>query len=299
MNDAIRLVHFSDVHLTARPLGWTWPDWFGKRLSGFYNNHLSARSQRFRQAESLLTVLAADIQARPPDGIVFSGDATTLGFLSETERTAQVLGVARSTVPGIAVPGNHDYYTRAAETSGIFERCFAGWQQGQRLDGAPYPFAQRLGPFWLVGVNSCGGNWIPWDATGRVADDELRRLEQLLPTLADGPRILVTHFPVSDARGRPERSWHRLRNLDQLLAVCDRGGVSLWLHGHRHQGYVVDDRAVAPFPVICAGSATDAHTCCYHEYTIAGRALTGVRRRFHADQRTFAEVERFAVPLRG
>lgn len=294
----MRLVHFSDVHLTARPLGWRMADFFGKRLTGYYNNHLSARSRRFAQAEPVLSILADDLRAQPPDGIVFSGDATTLGFLSETERTAEVLGVASSSVPGIAVPGNHDYYTRAAETSGFFERCFAAWQQGERLDGAHYPFARRLGPLWLVGVNSCGGNWIPWDATGRVADDELRRLERLLPMLQDGPRILVTHFPVSDAQGRPEKSWHRLRNLDELLAVCDRGGVALWLHGHRHKGYVVDDRKVAPFPVLCAGSATDAHTCCYHEYTIAGHELTGVRRRFDEAKKVFVEVERFQVRLR-
>jgi len=298
MSDAIRLAHFSDVHLTARSLGWTVTDFFGKRLTGYYNNHLSARRRRFAQAEPVLSILADDLRAQPPDGIVFSGDATTLGFQSETERTAEVLGLVRSSVPGIAVPGNHDYYTRAAETSGIFERCFAGWQQGERLDGAHYPFARRVGPLWLVGVNSCGGNWIPWDATGRVADDELRRLERLLPTLSDGSRILVTHFPVSDAAGQPEKSWHRLRNLDALLAVCDKGGVALWLHGHRHQGYVVDDRSVAPFPVLCAGSATDAHTCCYHEYTIAGNELAGVRRRFDGAKKLFAEVERFQVKLR-
>ena len=38
----------------------------------------------------------------------------------------------------------------ARAATGLFERYFAAWQTGERVDGAPYPFAQRVGPLWLV-----------------------------------------------------------------------------------------------------------------------------------------------------
>src|SRR4029077_5906806 len=129
------------------------------------------------------------------DRVVFSGDATALGYETEFRRAADLLGLTHADVlPGLAVPGNHDYYTRAVQASGLFERFFAPWQQGLRVDHAVYPFAQQIGPLWLVGVNSCTGNRWPWDAGGSVGPDQLKRLEQLLARLDSGPRILVTHY---------------------------------------------------------------------------------------------------------
>ena len=71
-----------------------------------------------------------------PDCIVFSGDATALGYPSELARTASVLGVGNPAMPeGFAVTGNHDYYTHAAADSGAFESAFGFWEKGERVDG--------------------------------------------------------------------------------------------------------------------------------------------------------------------
>src|SRR5207248_9859364 len=125
------------------------------------------RRHRFRRADEALTALAAELRERRPDRVVFSGDATALGFGAELIRAAELLGLADARMPpGLAVPGNHDYCTPAAEASGLFERLFTPWQQGERVDGTVYPFAQRVGHVWLVAVNSCTGNFWPWDAGG-------------------------------------------------------------------------------------------------------------------------------------
>jgi hypothetical protein len=108
----------------------------------------------------------------------------------------------------------------------------------------------------------------------------------------------VTHYPVGDAHGRPERSWHLLRDLAELLATAERGGIGLWLHGHRHDAYVLDDRRVAPFPVICAGSATQAGLWAYNEYAIEGTRLHARQRRFDPDSHSFQEVRQFELRLR-
>jgi 3',5'-cyclic AMP phosphodiesterase CpdA len=296
----IRLAHLSDVHVSAPSLEWAAGDWLTKRCAAWINYRWLGRRRRFRRADDVLRALAAELRQRAPDRVVFSGDATALGFESEFRRAADLLGVrADDRPPGLAVPGNHDYVTGPVAASGLFERYFAPWQAGERVDGAVYPFAQRAGDYWLVGVNSCTGNRWPWDAGGSVGAAQLERLRRLLRQLAPGPRVLVTHYPVYLATGRRERRWRGLRDLDRLLAVAAEGGVCLWLHGHRHGAYHHSEPAGVPFPVLCAGSATQQDRWSYSEYALEGKECGVVRRAFDPRAGGFRDVERFAVRLPG
>jgi len=294
----IRLAHLSDVHISARPLGWTARDWFSKRLTGWMNLNCFGRARRFRETDEVFLRLMGELRQRQLDHVVFSGDATALGFPAEFEHAAKLFGInGPEPLPGLAVPGNHDYYTSVAERAGLFERYFASWQSGERIGTHVYPFAQRVGPIWLVGVNSCTANFWCWDASGRVGAAQLERLQQLLTRLGDGPRILVTHYPVALADRRPESGHHGLRDLDALIAVAARGGVGLWLHGHRHGAYRHLDNGLAPFPVVCAGSATETGRWSYGEYQIDGRDLQAVRRVYDPSARAFRDAEAFALTL--
>jgi hypothetical protein len=165
------------------------------------------------------------------------------------------------------------------------------------VDDERYPFAQRVGPLWLVAVNSCVPNRWAWDASGRVGDAQLGRLERLLDRLGPGLRVLVTHYPVCKASGRREERAHGLRDLAELVTVAARGGVSLWLHGHRHGAYHHARPQLAPFPVICAGSATQNKRWSYGEYVIQGHHLHGVRRVWDQDQRGFRDSAPFELDL--
>src|SRR5438105_4751612 len=208
----IRLAHLSDIHSTVPALEWQPGDWFTKRYPGWVNFRWLGRRHRFRRADDVLTTLVRELRQRGTDRVVFSGDATAMGFESEFKKAAELLGVpAADGPPGLAVPGNHDYYTRAVAASGLFEKYFGPWQQGERVNGASYPFAQRVGPVWLVGVNSCTGNRWPWDAGGSVGPEQRERLRVLLERLEPGPRVLVTHYPVALASGKRERRTHGLR----------------------------------------------------------------------------------------
>jgi 3',5'-cyclic AMP phosphodiesterase CpdA len=294
----IRLAHFSDIHVEARSR-WAAGDWLSKRLTSWMNLRLLGRGARFRDAGRVLAALRADLRRRQFDHAVFSGDATALGFEEESARAAELLGVGGDALPGLAVPGNHDYCTRRAATTGHFERHFTPWLVGERLDGVTYPFAQRVGPAWLVAVNSAVPHWWPTDATGLVGAEQLRRLEALLRGLSEGPRVLVTHYPVRREDGRPERRGHALRDLDDLLAVARAGGVSLWLHGHRHDAYHHAATADVPFPVICAGSATERRRWSYGDYTLEGGRLRAVVRAFDEAAGEFVEGRTFEVELKG
>ena len=96
----IRLAHFSDIHLTARPLGWGLRDFLSKRLTGWMHLRLG-RGRRFRDAETIVHALMDDIRECGCQHIVFSGDATTMGFESEFAAAARAI---RFDLPGIAVP---------------------------------------------------------------------------------------------------------------------------------------------------------------------------------------------------
>jgi 3',5'-cyclic AMP phosphodiesterase CpdA len=297
---AIRLAHFSDIHVTAPACAWRPADWFSKRLTSWVNLRLLGRGHRFRHADQVLQALAAELRAGPFDRILFSGDATALGFEEEVARAAHLLGLGHpQPLPGLAVPGNHDYCTATAMAAGHFERHFAPWQEGERVDGAPYPFAQRVGPAWLVALNSSTANRWAWDARGVVGADQIRRLEALLDRLDGGPRILVTHYPVWLAGGRREHRHHALRDLDAVVAVCQRGGVGQWLHGHRHDAYHHRPSDFAPFPVVCAGSATQSGLWSYGDYTLTDRRLRGVRRVYDPAGGRFRDDVSFELELPG
>jgi 3',5'-cyclic AMP phosphodiesterase CpdA len=295
----VRLVHFSDIHVTAKPLGWQRADWLNKRLVAWINLRGLGRAHRFHHAETVLNAFMAELQRSPPDRLVFSGDATALGFEVEVARAARLLSLDNGRhLPGLAVPGNHDYQVHSAAHSGAFERFFAPWQTGERVDEAIYPFAQRVGEAWLVAVNTSVPNRWFWDARGGYDEAQLDRLARLFDRLGPGHRILVTHYPVCLSGGGLEARHHGLRDLEQLIDVAERGRVCMWLHGHRHGAYHHADTTWTSFPVICAGSATQTGKWSYGDYTLHPGKLKAIRRAFDASAGGFREVESFELLLR-
>jgi hypothetical protein len=108
----------------------------------------------------------------------------------------------------------------------------------------------------------------------------------------------VTHYPVWIADGRRERRIRALRDLDDLLDICVRGGISLWLHGHRHHNYHTPPFEQVPFPVICAGSATQRGRWAYKDYTLVGHRLTVVTRMFDSEKNAFVDGRTYQLELR-
>ncbi len=298
--ETVRLAHFSDIHLTTRRLGWRVKDLFSKRVTGWMNLHLRGRAELFRRADEIITILMKELRELRPDRVIFSGDATALGFEAEHARAARELGLADAdSMPGLAVPGNHDYYVADSVRQGSFERHFAPWLTGERVDDHTYPFAQRVGPLWLIAVNSSRPNWIPSDASGRCGPEQLERLGRLLQRLSPGPRILVTHYPICVASGAPEKTSHALRDLDELVAVAQGGGIGLWLHGHRHHPYFLREPAPASFPVVCAGSVTQREAWSYMQFTVEGRRVSAVRRAYDPERGAFQTAETYVLELVG
>jgi 3',5'-cyclic AMP phosphodiesterase CpdA len=285
--------------VTSPHCAWKREDWFNKRLSAWVNLRLLGRGFRFRCTDQVLAALRRDLKERGYDWVVFSGDATAMGFKEELDRAIEMLGIREPRVlPGLAVPGNHDYCTRTTMAAGHFEDSFAHWQNGQRIGDHVYPFAQRVGPMWLVGVNSAVANRWPWDARGAVGQAQLERLKELLKRLEGGPRILVTHYPIMLASGKREPKIRALRDLEDLLEVARQGGIGLWLHGHRHKTYFHPSSEEVPFPVICAGSATQSGLWSYSDYTVTEHNLHVLQRVFQPKLGLFEDGGSFDLELR-
>jgi 3',5'-cyclic AMP phosphodiesterase CpdA len=294
----LRLAHFSDIHLTARPLGWRMRDAFNKRTAGWANLAILGRGKSFQHANDVTAALRREFATRGFDQLVFSGDATALGFPNEMMEAARRLGVGDSTLPpGIAVPGNHDVYVGPSARQRLFEEAFALWQYGERVNAEDYPFARKVGHVWLIALNSAKPNFLMWDASGRVGDGQLARFRELCNRLEDGPRIVVSHYPILMENHKPEPRWHQLRDWARVRDVAAECGVRLWLHGHRHRWYLLPRAANLPFATICTGSSTQVRRWGYHDYTIDGTHLSGLRRVYDTLSGAFLDAERFELEL--
>ena len=195
------------------------------------------------------------------------------------------------------MPGNHDVYVSRAERRRRIRGRLRLLAAGERVGDSIYPFARKVGHLWLIALNSAKSNFWMWDATGKVGEKQLARLRELCAGLDDGPRIVVSHYPILTKKRIPEPRFHRLRDWDRVRDVAAECGVSLWLHGHRHGWYVLPGGEELPFASICAGSSTQTKKWGYNEYTIEGRRLTGLRRTFDADCAGFRDAETFELEL--
>lgn len=286
----LRFLHYSDVHLTVPKLGWRPRDVFSKKAMGWVNVKLLGRGRRFKHAPTVADAMIAAARDRGHDGVLFSGDATKLAFEPEFAFAAETLGVADSTLPpAVCVPGNHDYYTSRDIRIGHFEKHFGPWLEGERVDEHRYPFAKRFGHLWVVCLNSSHPSRFNATARGTAGAAQLERLVKLCRTL-DGPKILVTHYPLRTAAGVLERRSHRLVDHAPALAAAREAGVGLWLHGHIHQPFVLPASDAIPFPVVCAGSATQTHKWAHNEYAVSGRDVTMTRRVWNPEEGKFDDA---------
>lgn len=298
MTPPIRLIHVSDLHFSARPRLLRPAEWAGKRFTGWAMGTATGRFRRFRSARTLVGAAIADVLARRPDAVIFTGDATSLALPAEFAAAAAALRVDDPAMPpAVAVPGNHDYYTRRAVRAGGFEAAFAAWQVGERVGGHVYPLARRVGHAWLVAVNSATPNRFPADASGEVGAAQLDRLRELCAGLAPGPRLLVTHYPLRTAAGELEKPGRRLRDHAAALETAVACGVGVWLHGHIHTGFVNFATAAVPVPQVCAGSSTQRGRPAVTEYTLTGSELEGVRRVYDERGGGFRPAETFTLTL--
>ncbi len=246
---AFTLAHLSDPHLPPMP-AVRLRDLLGKRALGYLN---WTRNRHKVHRREVLDALVADVKAQAPDQIAVTGDLVNLALDAEfapSRAWLESIGPAdRVTV----IPGNHDAYVRA--TRHRFAEAWGDYLRGdQPPDGdVAFPLLRRRGPLALISASSALPT-PPLMATGRLGQSQLEALERMLAGLADEQafRVLLIHHPLrSDSRHK------RLTDSADLIALLQRHGVELVLHGHDHvHSTIWIDGPRGKIPVIGVPSAS-------------------------------------------
>ncbi len=239
MNEAIRVLHFSDIHIGMENYGGTDP-----------NTGLSTRVVDFvRRLDSMIEIA----RERDVDLAIFAGDAFKSRNPSPTfqrEFAFRIQDLAEL-CPVMLLVGNHDLPTieKRASSIEIYEtlrvpNTYLGRDYGlQVIDTkrgpvvvatAPYPVRNHL----LQDIN------LPHRATIAEIDALMeleldRKLQQLAQDASqyDMPRILTGHFSVSEAMLGSERSIMLGRDITVMLStIADPAWDYVALgHIHKHQ----------------------------------------------------------------
>lgn len=224
---SLRFLHISDIHLLDLEGVPVWR-YLNKRFTGRVNLAL----KRGRSHDGRLFDAAVDmIPELGVEQLVITGDLTNLSLESEFAHVQRTL--RQVPIPVTVIPGNHDTYTRGSVRAERFEAYLDEFMEGDRVEGARYPFVQRKGGVALLGISTAIAS-LPFVASGKVGDAQLARLETLLQeTREEGlARVVLIHHPVVDGVSHAR---HDLVDRDAFAKVIARHGADLVLHGHEHR----------------------------------------------------------------
>lgn len=257
----MRILHFSDPHMTIPfrrvPLG----KWFGKRAVGGANL-LRGRYRLFADAEQKLAALARFQREHQADLVLCSGDYTSLGLHREYEHALHCIRPLMDAPCGyVSVPGNHDLYARDAlrerHFSSYFENILQSDLPEYQVDG-PWPLIRLVGEnLAVVGVNSARPNPLPWRSSGRVPEKQLAALKEIAGDARISRRLvcIMTHYAPLLEDGNPDTRLHGLRNGKEFLLTCADFRKAIILCGHVHHCYTLKVPETGQ-SIFCAGSVT-------------------------------------------
>ena len=282
----MRVAHVTDIHVMLPPRP---RQLLGKRLLGTANLYLGGRKSHFTRAAQ--EALVAAVTAQAPDAVVCTGDLTAQGTPEEFEAARALLGPLFSAQPSVVIPGNHDTYTRDAVSSGALEHFFGEW-----IGSGPWPRLHLVGDdLAVVALQVCEPRL---DSAGRVPDDQLARIGDVLTDASIGDRALFValHYPLRGRRGEPygpaTRALDGARRLEGALGP-HAGSIAAILHGHEHHGYRTSvDLGDVSVPILNPGAGGYAHlpakrrTAHFTVYEV-GRDGLGAIERFAFDGERF------------
>jgi len=245
----MRIVHMSDLHVarfSRSPRAYC-----DKRLFGMANYVL--RRARYVHPEYWDRALERIARLRP-ELVLCTGDATCVGSPEEHAAAMALLEPLRQQYGEkfLFLPGNHDAYVTAPDCRAALAQTFRHLNSGRwRLDDLPLE--------WHVG----GLTFLLLDAarpmpcllsSGVVPPKALTWLDdRVTKPRAEGEcRVLVCHFPLRGADGRPLARRRRMEGAEVLLEHLHQDRVDVVLSGHVHEPFArwrADGRGE-----VCAGS---------------------------------------------
>lgn len=239
----VTFAHLSDLHLSQLDQVRA-GDLTNKRILGY----ISWRRRRQHEHKmAVLERLRERLLASPLQQILITGDLTQLGMPDEYRQARSWLDRLGAAGQVALVPGNHDHYVRMPwATTG------AQWLPYMQSDPQPAPTMpdQQREADWahlfpslrvrdgvaFIGLSSAIASK-PFLATGRLGEDQLKRLAQVLAVTGRQGlfRVVYLHHPPLEG---VEKHRKRLLDIQPLIAVIDAAGAELLLHGHVHKTHL-------------------------------------------------------------
>jgi len=172
-----------------------------------------------------LQVLLQKVKKLKPDLLLASGDLSedgSRGSYVALKRLFKPLGL-----PVFALPGNHDDAELLAE-----------FFPGSPVEGVE---VSEHGPWQIIRLNSC----LPGKPEGRLSENTLAELENLLMNHTQRPRLIAVHHqPITV--GSPWIDKYRLFDPEAFLKLIDQyTGVKAVVWGHVHQVFEADRNGTA------------------------------------------------------
>jgi 3',5'-cyclic AMP phosphodiesterase CpdA len=270
------VAHFSDVHALSLEGVHLW-EFLSKRVAGFINVSLNRRK---KHALSLFEGIAADLNRRPPDEVVVTGDLTNLSLEPEFKLARQILDtIALGPSHVTVIPGNHDVYTWDARWRHLFAKFIGPYADG----GDQFPVERVRGELAILGLSTALPSPPPL-ADGWLGKAQREALAAALERNRDKFRIVAMHHPPVKNRHAFLRGLRDRKALQELLGKV---GCELVVHGHEHRDLRAEIAGPnGPIPVIGVGSGTYAdprpdRRARYNVYHIEGKRLLGVETRVH------------------
>lgn len=246
---AFTALHIGDLHfwkITLNPMHY-----LGKRLLG-NSNLILRRARKFQK--NLAGELIDRICELDPDYVLFSGDFTTTASRREFEQAIAAIKPLADHFPGrvLAVPGNHDRYTRRDIRRLTFEGHF-----GAHRPGETWPFFLQLEQgFWLIGID--GGTSNGLQAYGRLKATDLAAIRNWWDGLDEKPRRLAVlcHFPAEDPDGvlKHDRGPQFRESRPLLDFLAETAVPAFYLHGHHHYRWLYGSPTVPNVTYLNAGA---------------------------------------------
>lgn len=257
----VRILHFGDVHLPLPPGALRTAAALHIRRIPAVVNYFLRRGRHYALGAQKLSALASFLRREPVDWVFYAGDSANMGLGSEFRAAApkinEVLRTARH--GAVAVPGNHDLYTRQSVED--FQRWMdlAGKTDMPGVRGPDgWPVVRFLGEETaVVAFRTAHPHLEFWNSSGHLTADAWERLRRVLddPGIAGLERVfLLTHYPLDEPG-----LFHGMRGVRRIAELLAGRRNVVVLHGHNHVNYIRSWKVVkAEIPLYCCGSLTKA-----------------------------------------
>lgn len=249
-----KIAHISDLHISD--ISWNIHHFFSKRWIAIANLLLSRKKQfSFPQLWEFPQLL----QNLSIDTLIVSGDISSSSSQKEFSIGHKLFSaIQEKGIQILAIPGNHDNYTKKAHQDKTFYKYFTNTLSNNgplydlHLSQDGIETFHLWENWYYVGID-CSIATSLISSRGLFSENLEKNIDTVFEKLPQNSRIIfVNHFPFLD-QVSPRKTLLRKEAL--ALSIKKHKNIVFYLHGHTHQHFFTDLRPKGYPVVLDSGSA--------------------------------------------